>query len=60
MYGKCAWKATRDSSVTFVGAIDISAIDAPTGVVITAKAGEGCALASGVTTLASGGKLVIA
>ena len=59
MHGKCSWKATRDSAVTFVGAVDTAAIDAPTGVVITARAGDGCALAAGVTTLASGGKLVV-
>ncbi|MDS0526018.1 hypothetical protein NNC19_10035 [Clostridium sp. SHJSY1] len=49
------WTATADSNVTLVSS-DISKIDAPTGVTITAKAGSDCTL-SGSYTLASGGIL---
>jgi len=48
------WTATKDSNVTIIGDVNIDQIDAPAGVIITAKAGE-----AGVFTLASGGKLVL-
>jgi len=48
------WTATADSQVAIVGNIDISQIDAPAGVTITAEAGE-----NGTYTLASGGKLIL-
>lgn len=57
-YGNCRWSATADSSVTLCGEVDVSAIDAPAGVTISVRKGEGCKL-SGEMTLASGGKLVV-
>lgn len=60
LYGASRWTATADSAVTFVGSVDVSALDADAGVTITATAGEGCALAAGETALPSGGKLVVA
>lgn len=55
-----SWKATKDSLVCLVGETDLAAIDAVAGVTISAKAGEGCTIASGEYALASGGKLVVA
>lgn len=52
------WTATGDSIVILVGNVDISDIDAPMGVTITAGAGEGCLL-SGEYTLAGGGTLTV-
>jgi hypothetical protein len=52
--GLSKWTATADSKVTIVGSVDLSQIDAPTGVRITAAAGE-----SGTYTLASGGTLIL-
>ena len=46
------WIATADSEVTIVGNIDLSRIDAPTGVTISAVASQ-----SGTYSLASGGIL---
>ena len=48
------WVATADSNVTIIGEIDLSQIDAPAGVTITAVATE-----SGTYTLASGGTLIL-
>jgi hypothetical protein len=48
------WTATADSNVTFVGSVNGAQIDAPTGVTITAVAGE-----AGTYTLASGGTLIL-
>jgi len=48
------WIATADSNVIIVGSIDISQIDAPAGVTVTAVAGE-----SGTHKLASGGTLIL-
>ena len=48
------WISTADSNVTIVGSIDLSQIDAPAGVTITAIAGE-----SGTHKLASGGTLIL-
>jgi hypothetical protein len=48
------WIATADSNVTIVGSVDLSQIDAPAGVTITAVAGE-----SGTHKLASGGTLIL-
>jgi len=48
------WTATADSTVTLVGGLDLSQIDAPTGVTITATAAQ-----SGTYTLESGGTLVV-
>ncbi len=48
------WTATSDSNVTIVGDIDVSQIDAPSGVTITAVAGQ-----SGTYTLAGGGTLIL-
>jgi hypothetical protein len=53
------WFATGDSTVCLMGDVQAAAIDAPAGVTVTAKAGDGCALA-GEYTLAAGGKLVVA
>lgn len=50
------WTATANSQVTLAGSFDVSKIDAPTGVAITAAAGQGCSL-NGTYTLASGGTL---
>jgi hypothetical protein len=48
------WFATKDSNVTIVGDVDVSQIDAPAGVTITAIAGE-----AGTHKLASCGTLVL-
>jgi len=48
------WYATKDSNVTLIGDVDISQIDAPAGVTITAIAGE-----AGTHKLASCGTLVV-
>jgi len=48
------WVATADSNVTIIGEIDLSQIDAPAGVTITAIAGE-----SGTYKLSSGGTLIL-
>ena len=48
------WVATADSNVTIVGEIDVSQIDAPPGVTITAVAGQ-----SGTYKLASCGTLIL-
>jgi hypothetical protein len=48
------WKATADSNVTIVGSINVTQIDAPAGVTITAVAGQ-----SGTYKLASGGTLIL-
>jgi hypothetical protein len=48
------WIATADSNVTIVGSVDVSQIDAPAGVTITAIAGE-----SGTHKLAGGGTLIL-
>jgi hypothetical protein len=48
------WTATGDSTVTFTQAVDLSQIDAPAGITITAVGGEG-----GTYTLTSGGTLVV-
>ncbi len=52
------WTATGDSSVCLVGSAKVEQIDAPAGVTVTAKAGEGCGLC-GAYSLASGGKLIV-
>ena len=52
------WTATGDSSVCLVGETKAEQLDAPAGVTITAKAGEGCGL-SGEYALPSGGKLIV-
>lgn len=54
-----SWFATGDSTVALMGAVEVSQIDAPAGVTVSAMAGEGCGLA-GEYVLASGGKLVVA
>ncbi len=48
------WTATADSKVTLVGEIDLSRIDAPKGVTITAVGSE-----SGTYTLPGGGVLIM-
>jgi hypothetical protein len=48
------WVATADSNVTIVGEVDVSQIDAPPGVTITAVAGQ-----SGTYKLASCGTLIL-
>lgn len=48
------WTATADSSVTIIGEVEVSQIDAPAGVTITAVAGQ-----SGTYKLASCGMLVL-
>lgn len=53
-----SWFATADSEVCLVNCTDISGIDAPAGVTISAVPGEGCTL-SGCISLPSGGKLDI-
>jgi hypothetical protein len=50
------WTATADSRVTLVGSAELSAIDAPAGVTVTAVAGKGCTL-KGTYKLSSGGTL---
>lgn len=54
-----AWTATGDSSVALVGCTEISGIDAPAGVTISATAGEGTTL-KGEYALPAGGKLTVA
>lgn len=56
LFNVSKWFATADSEVTLLGAVPAGAIDAPEGVVISAKAGEGCEL-SGSLALPSGGRL---
>jgi hypothetical protein len=48
------WIATADSNATIVGNVDVSQIDAPSGVTINAVAGQ-----SGTYKLASGGTLIL-
>lgn len=48
------WIATSDSDVTFVGGINLSQVDAPAGVTITAVAAE-----EGIYDLPGGGRLVV-
>ena len=48
------WFATKDSNVTLIGDVDVSQIDAPAGVTITAIAGE-----AGTHKLASCGTLIL-
>lgn len=48
------WTATADSNVTIVGSVNVSQLDAPAGVTITAIAGQ-----SGTYKLASGGTLIL-
>jgi hypothetical protein len=48
------WTATADSNVTIVGDVDVSQIDAPAGVTISAVAGQ-----SGTYKLAGGGTLIL-
>ncbi len=52
------WTATADSTVTLNGNADVSSLDAPAGVTITASAGKGCTL-KGSYNLAGGGTLNI-
>ena len=52
------WTATGNSEVILVGDVDVSSIDAPAGVTVTAGAGEGCGL-NGTYTLAGGGILTV-
>ena len=52
------WTATGDSNVCLVGDVQPDRIDAPAGVTVTARAGEGCTL-SGEYALASGGVLIV-
>jgi hypothetical protein len=54
MSGLSKWIATADSNVTIVGDVELSQIDAPVGVTITAVAGQ-----SGTYKLASCGTLVL-
>jgi len=54
--GESKWTATVDSKVTLEGDVDVSNIDAPAGVAISATAGEGCTL-KGSYKLAGGGEL---
>jgi hypothetical protein len=58
MDGGSKWTATADSMVTLEGNVDVSSLDAPVGVTITATAGKGCTL-SGTYKLAGGGKLTV-
>lgn len=53
-----AWIATGDSTVVLMGDVQRTQIDAASGITITAGAGEGCTLKSGI--LPSGGTLKIA
>lgn len=55
---RSTWTATADSNVALVGNTQVSAIDAPANITITALAGEGCEL-SGAYRLASGGILIV-
>jgi predicted ABC-type transport system involved in lysophospholipase L1 biosynthesis ATPase subunit len=48
------WIATADSNVTIIGDVEVSQIDAPAGVTITAIAGE-----SGTHKLANCGTLIL-
>lgn len=52
------WTATADSKVTIAGNADIKSFDAPRGVTITVRAGEGCTL-KGTYKLSSGGNLTV-
>ncbi len=52
------WTATGDSSVALVGPVAVDQLDAPAGVTVFAKRGEGCALA-GTCVLKSGGTLIV-
>ena len=52
------WTATADSTVCLMGDVKSQQLDAPAGVTISAKAGEGCGL-TGSYTLASGGILTV-
>ena len=52
------WIATENSKVCLVGSVEPEQIDAASGVIVMAKAGEGCAL-NGEYTLASGGILTV-
>ncbi len=54
--GQSKWIATADSKVTLVGKIAVTSIDAPAGITITARAGQGCLL-HGRYKLAGGGVL---
>lgn len=54
MDDKSCWTAAKVSDVTLVGAFELSQIDAPAGVTITAKGSE-----AGTYTLASGGTLIL-
>lgn len=56
LYNVSKWTATANSDVVLVGPVAEGAIDALEGVVITAKAGQGCTLAGSIQ-LASGGVL---
>ena len=53
-----SWTATADSKVTLADNVDLSKIDAPIGVTITALAGKDCIL-KGAYKLASGGILSV-
>lgn len=59
LYGDSAWTATASSEVVLKGTESAENIDAAAGVVIIAKAGEGCTL-SGEYKLKSGGTLIVA
>ncbi len=52
------WTAAGDSTVCLMGEVKPEQMDAPMGVTISAKAGEGCGL-KGEYTLASGGRLIV-
>ena len=54
MEGESSWIATNQSTVTFVGDIDLDRIDAPAGVTIRAKAAT-----AGSYNLSSGGSLIL-
>lgn len=58
LFNVSKWTATANSEVTLNGFVADGAIDAKAGVVIRAKAGEGCTL-KGEYVLASGGKLIV-
>ena len=55
---RSSWYAAGDSAVCLVGDVRESQIDAPAGITVSAKAGEGCAL-SGSYKLVSGGTLIV-
>ena len=52
------WTAVGDSTVCLMGEVKPEQMDAPMGVTISAKAGEGCGL-TGEYVLASGGRLMV-